>query len=214
MPKHGHVTPSNFAKVMTMAHYRAILKNPDKLYEFSATAEKYAISVCRGFLGVEDREITARALEHGKTYEPMARAMYENENFTTVPEIAEPIYHPRFKFVCGIPDGLIGCNGILEIKCPESADNHFLNISEGLQIEDYYAQMQGYMWITGRKWCDFVSFHPHYPENLMLHTQNVDRDDSYIEILEKKITAFFELILTKMRTVSPEHATYMKNAYM
>jgi len=210
MPKNGHVTPSNFSKIMTMAQYKKILKDKKEVLEFSVTAQKYAVTVCRGFLGVEDREITARALEHGKTYEPVAREAYEFENMMIVAPIIEPIHHPKFRFVCGMPDGLVGDDGILEIKCPENPDNHFMNVTEGMQIEEYYAQIQGYMWITGRKWCDFVSYHPYYPKKHRLCTHYVDRDEVYIDVLERKILSFFNLVLDTMKQFSVEESENMK----
>lgn len=195
MPQEGRVTPSNFAKILTYANYEKILKDPKLLdAPLSTTAEKYLISVVRGALGVKDREINAKSLDWGKTYEPIARLEYELTYFKVIPEITEPIYHPEFPFVCGKPDGLIGTDEILEIKCPENADNHLLNVLQGEQIEDYYAQMQGYMWITGRNNCRFCSFHPDFPEHLRLNVIDVPRDDQYIEVLQHRILFFYKKV--------------------
>jgi hypothetical protein len=213
MPKLGHITPSNFHKIMTMAQYQKTLKDPKEIDKFSVTAEKYAISICRGFLGVEDKEIHAKALEHGKTFEPFARECYEAHIWCAVPEIKSPIFHPKYKFICGIPDGLPD-DGIVEIKCPENPDNHFINVTEGAQIEEYYMQMQGYMFITGRNWCDFVSYHPQYPDNHRFYCKRIARDNQFIEILETKIIAFSKLILLKMQRFDVAIFTDMKNLYI
>jgi hypothetical protein len=52
------------------------------------------------------------------------------------------------------------------------------------------AQVQGQMWITGRKWCDFVSFDPRLPENANIFITRVQRDEAYIRELEALVKAF------------------------
>jgi len=73
------------------------------------------------------------------------------------------------------PDGLIGEDGLLEIKCP-LAHTHVGYLREGVLPPKYIPQVQGQLWVTGRQWCDFVSYHP----ELKIMIVRVERDDSYI----------------------------------
>ena len=89
------------------------------------------------------------------------------------------------------PDGLVGDDGCLEIKCPNTA-THLETLRTGKLPRQYQAQVQGQMWISGRQWCDFVSFDPRLPSNAQLFITRVDRDDLYIENLEQEIVEFLK----------------------
>lgn len=87
------------------------------------------------------------------------------------------------------PDGLIGDDGGLEIKCPElSAHLEYLKLDREPKI--YTWQIQGNMWITGRKWWDFASYNPDYPEHLQLVIRRVRRNESAIAKLEAEVKVF------------------------
>lgn len=74
------------------------------------------------------------------------------------------------------PDGLIGDDGGLEIKCPSPA-KHVENLCDPKAFEDqYYAQVQGCLWICGRLWWDLVSWHPTIPSVVV----RIERDGEYI----------------------------------
>lgn len=96
------------------------------------------------------------------------------------------------------PDGLIGTDGTLEIKCPKSS-THIATLkragAEGATVrsivpKEYYSQIQGQMWITGREWAHFVSFDPRLPFNARILIVYVPRDDEYIAELEQQVTSF------------------------
>jgi hypothetical protein len=192
MPNTGYVTPSRFKDVLT---------GGKKGETFGLTAHKYAKEVSLGLIGVEMPEITAKALEHGKEYEPVAVQAYEAEFFVETTAVDEPIFHadPRFYFVCGLPDRLIGAEGLLEIKCPINPINHRDNIVEAKQYySDYKAQIQGYLWITGRSWFDFVSFNPSFPPHLRLCRHRFQRDNKFIAELEASLLLFWDLVQEKL----------------
>lgn len=185
MPKPGHITPSQFGKIMT---------NDRSGKGFGKTAIAYADEVILGLLGVPLPEVHAPALEWGKTFEPKARKRYELMNFTEVPPVTEAIHHPEFSFVCGTPDGLVDDDGILEIKCPYNSLNHFANLKTGEQIEDYKWQIQGYLWITGRQWCDFVSYDERFDYDMQFCQYRVERDEELIKQLSERVFLFWDLV--------------------
>jgi hypothetical protein len=56
--------------------------------------------------------------------------------------------------------------------------------------EDHQAQIQGQMWLTGREWCDFVSFDCRMPADLQLYVQRVKADPEFQSRLEREIIGF------------------------
>lgn len=185
MPNQGFVTPSRFADVMT---------NDKSGKGFGLTALSYADEIILGMLGVPREDITAKPLEWGKLHEPAARKRYEIENFCTVPIVEEPIIHPEFDFVCGLPDGLVSDDTIIEIKCPYNSQGHLDNIRTAKQYKQYKWQIQGYLWITGRQYCDFVSFDPRFPFDLQYSCVTIERDNETIEQLQERILLFWEIV--------------------
>ncbi len=107
-----------------------------------------------------------------------------------VPVIEAPfIKHSSVEWVGCSPDGFIELDGLVEIKCPEST-THVEWMQSGTWPAEHYPQMQGQMWVTGRQWCDFVSFDPRMPEKLRLYVVRVNRDDGYISKLADEVAVF------------------------
>jgi len=77
----------------------------------------------------------------------------------------------------------------VEIKCPRER-THADYLALPAEPPGYTAQIQGSMWITGRKWWDFVSFNPAFPTNARLIVRRIPRDETYIARLEEAITQF------------------------
>ena len=128
------------------------------------------------------------AMAWGTETEPQARMAYEAFKGILVDEEGF-IDHPSISnFGCS-PDGLVGSDGLIEIKCPNSK-THIDTLLSGKAPSKYIPQMMTQMACTGRAWCDFVSFDPRLPEDLQLFVVRVDRDDEYIANLEKEVTAF------------------------
>lgn len=128
------------------------------------------------------KQVKAAALAWGQTVEPAAVAAYQAETGVIVTP-AEFILHPKYDFIGASPDFLVGDDGGGEIKSPESSEVHLETLLTGLPPE-HIEQIQGGLWVTGRKWWDFVSFHPDFPESHRIYIQRVPRDDEYIERLE------------------------------
>ena len=134
--------------------------------------------------GVAPDFFTSKSMEIGTEREPMARMAYEIETGNIVQEVGF-ILHESLS--CGAsPDGLIGDDGGIEIKCPQPAA-HLEYLQSDKAPAKYIAQIQGGLWVTGRKWWDFVSFNPDFPPHLQLKIVRVMRDDDYIAKLEAEI---------------------------
>lgn len=190
MPKSGNITPSQFKKIMT--------KSRSKSETWSKTAITYANEIVLDRLGVEREEIHAAALDWGNTWEPIAIERYEDETGSFPVHVEHSIHHPEFEYVCGKPDGLVLDDGIIEIKSPFNPLNHLANIETAEQYKLYKYQIQGYLWITGRSWCDFVSYDHRFPERLQIAIHRIERDEPLIAELESKIIEFEQLIRAKV----------------
>lgn len=185
------LSPSQFSKVMSNGRGKD---------SFGKTAETYALEVARRYCGLPIDDFSNYAMQRGVELEPVARLAYEASEMVEVYG-KERVFHPEYDFISGEPDGLVGKNGIIEIKCPNS-DNHFDNILSSSQLEIYKYQIQGYMWLTGRSWCDFVSFHPDYPKKHRLSIYKVERDDDMIAELEDRCVRFWdELVEPKIKMI-------------
>lgn len=131
---------------------------------------------------------TNAAMEWGTATEPFARAAYEGARTLMVDEVGF-IRHPAVAFVGCSPDGLVGDDGGVEIKCPHNSMVHVETLECGMPPE-HAAQVQGAMWVTNRKWWDFVSYDPRMPPHLALHVERVERDDAYIAKLAEEVGKF------------------------
>lgn len=135
--------------------------------------------------GYQPSRMTSYSLRWGNENEPLARAAYEIKTGEFVEEVAF-IIHPKYDF-CGVsPDGLIGDDGMIEIKSPSSPKIHLQRWIDGVP-DEYKAQLQGGLWVTGRKWIDFISYDGDTDERFKLLIIRVYRDEAYIENLEKEV---------------------------
>lgn len=193
----GRLTPSGFKKMMTSG------RGKDK--ELGDTAIKYAISIAKERIGVAKDEIWTKETQWGLDNEADALIAYEAHTGIMV-QTCGHVVHPKFDFVGGTPDGFVGTDGIIEIKCPFNSDNHFGNLMFGLQIPDYDDQMQGYLWITGRQWCDFISYDPRYPKDLQLHVVRIERNQVRINEIEARALVAEKLIQEWLQIIKARQA--------
>lgn len=139
----------------------------------------------------EGRRYTARSLAWGESHEDQAVAFYELETGNEVERIGFAT-HSEYEFAGSSPDGLVGVNGGIEVKCPYNSDNHVATIELGMP-EKHVAQVQGNIWVMEREWWDFVSFDPRCPPESRMYVQRVYRDDAYIKRLEEKLSRFWDM---------------------
>jgi putative phage-type endonuclease len=163
----------------------------------SASRENYSTQLTLERLtGKQTEFYTNSAMEWGTATEPQARSAYELIREVFVDEVGF-IDHPTIAMSGASPDGFVGEDGLVEIKCPESKTQMDTLLNQKVPAK-YMPQMQWQLACTGRKWCDFVSFDPRMPENLQIFVQRVERNDLYIKMLEEEVRAFLAEIDQKV----------------
>lgn len=174
----GVATASNFSKIIT-----------SKTAKISAGIDKYALQLATEKMLIEPEETyQSEAMKRGNDLEPDARQRYCEETLQVVECVT------MFLSNCGnygySPDGLVEQDGLIEIKCPLATTHANYIINRTLPSE-YLQQVQGGLWISGRKWCDFVSYHPNFKENDIFIIR-VERDEHYIELLKDAVLQTIE----------------------
>ena len=164
---------------------------------YSASRANYlAQLIAERLTGTPAESYTNAAMQHGVDTEPEARAAYEFYQGVTVDQVAF-VPHPKIDQAGASPDGLVNDDGLVEIKCPNTATH--LETLLGQAVPAKYAdQMQFQMACTGRKWCDFVSYDPRMPEHMRLFIRRVARDDKRINELETEIAGFLLEMAVKL----------------
>ncbi|MFW0778395.1 MAG: lambda exonuclease family protein [Rickettsiales bacterium] len=176
--RYGWITASRFKDVMSNGRGGAESKTR-KSYMLHLAAE------CLTDMRVE--AFTNEHMEWGTQTEPQARSMYELESGNEVHQVAF-IRHGRLKAGCS-PDGLIGDLGMIEIKCPKTTTQIETHLS-GKMPAQHKAQVQGQLWVSGREWCDFVSFDPRINGSATYFCTRIERDEDYIAELSQKVESF------------------------
>lgn len=128
------------------------------------------------------------AMRWGTEKEPEARSFYEFVYGVKVDQVGL-VMHPKIDMAVASPDGLIGGDGLIEIKCPNTA-THIETLLGGNVDPRYLKQMQWQMACTGRQWVDWVSYDPRMPAEMQMFVARVNRDDEMIDELETQIATF------------------------
>ena len=124
--------------------------------------------------GETEETYSNAAMQNGVEQEPFARAAYEAEHGVDVEQVGF-ILHPTIPNFGGSPDGLVGTDGLVEIKCP-SHGVHLDYLRSKVVPRNYLLQMHGQMAVTGRRWCDWVSYDKAFPMDLRMVEIHVDFD--------------------------------------
>jgi len=165
----GMITASSFSKVLCKGKGR-------ELYLRRLTKERLK--------GRFQNTYTSESMEWGKEQEHCARKLYQRLKKVKVQQVGFVKYDD---YIGCSPDGLVGKDGLVEIKCPNTS-THIRYLKKCNLPSQYIPQVQGQLWITGRQWCDFVSFDPRHKKNF--HVFRVWRDDTYIKILSISVEQF------------------------
>ena len=153
--------------------------------------------------GVLGDQFTNAAMKWGTDTEPQARAAYSFFAEVDVREVGF-IGHPKIPLTGASPDGLVGSDGLVEFKCPNTATH--IDTLLGAPIDaKYIVQMQWQMASTERKWCDWVSYDPRLPGSMRLFAQRVHRNDAMISELEKHVVQFLAEIELKVRALREQY---------
>ena len=126
------------------------------------------------------------AMQRGTDLEAEAREAYSFATGHAVIEVGfcQHATIPR----CGAsPDGLVGDDGLVELKCPANMAKHLDSLRTGAHAQEYRWQLQHQMLVTGRQWVDAVSYDPRFPDGLQLAIQRVGRDEDAIAELVAEI---------------------------
>lgn len=174
----GLVTASRISDVMAQIKSGEAASRKD--YRAQLVAERIS--------GNPSPSFTNAAMQWGTENEPFARAAYELKFDLSVDQVAL-VRHPEIVFSGASPDGLVGDDGLVEIKCPNTA-THIKYALAGQPPADYQNQMLWQMECTGRQWCDFVSYDPRMPEDMQLFVVRFNRDQERIDKIKTEVVKF------------------------
>lgn len=171
----GMITASRIADLMAKT----------KTGESASRANYRAQLVAERLTGKPQESFSNAAMQWGTETEPLARSAYELRNGVMVDQVGF-VQHPTIELSGASPDGLIDDDGLIEIKCPNTA-THIEYAVSGKPPTKYVLQMLWQMECTGRKWCDFASYDPRMPENMQLFVVRVNRDDDRLAEIRHEI---------------------------
>jgi putative phage-type endonuclease len=172
----GKVTASRVADIL------AKIKSGE-----SASRRNYKIQlVSERLTGEKQETYINQAMQDGIDREFYARERYVQQ-FGEVEEVGF-IQHPTLEAGAS-PDGIVGEDGIIEIKCPMGTTHTETLMSQDVPSK-YMPQIQFQLLCTGRKWCDFVSYNPMFPEHLQVFVKRVEADADYQKELEVEVRQF------------------------
>jgi putative phage-type endonuclease len=187
----GKVTASHIADV-TVPLKSGAWSKPRGKYMEQKVAERLT--------GHRKDEPYVRPLEERGNMEPEARIKYSYFADNDV-DLVGFVDHPTIEWAGASPDGLIGRDGQLEIKCLD-ADTHVrLLQGDDSVILEYVPQMMFQMACTGREWCDFVSYSPFMPGALKVFIRRIQRDEDCIKQLEGGVRQFLSEVEAKLAAV-------------
>lgn len=166
----------------------------------ASRANYMAELVAERLTGTQAAGYSNAAMQWGADMEPEAR---ENYAFVSDVEVEQVgfVLHPTISMAGASPDGLVGNDGLVEIKCPNTATHIDTLIGQAVPAK-YVTQMQWQLACTGRAWCDFVSYDPRMPEGMQLFIRRVTRDAEAIAQLEADVAAFLAELDEKVATLT------------
>lgn len=198
-----HFTSSELHKLLTKPKSGEGVSKTAETYIYDKIAEELTNGTCLDYTQIDTKEV-----RWGHEMEPAAREAYEQAMGVEV-ELCGFIEHsPSFG---GSPDGLVGDDGGIEIKCPYNSAVHarylMMRKAEDLKAlkPEYYAQIQGNLLVTGRKWFDFVSYDPRVQNPaFQLMILHIPRDEKMIaEIIDaiSRATAYRDELLKQLMNI-------------
>lgn len=176
----------------------------------SASRETYlAQLVCERLTGAVQDGYKSAAMLRGTEVEPKARDAYSFYSGWDVQQVGFTP-HPTIGMSGCSVDGVVGDDGIVEFKCPDSKEH--IAALRGKPISGaYMTQMMWEMACTGRHWCDWVSFDDRLPESMCLFVKRVPRDNARIRELEIEVIKFLAEVDA---TVAELRARYERDNYV
>lgn len=186
MVRCARATASDIDKVLAIA-----TRGPNKGGDTEGRRTYKCSKIAEIMTGEPDMEgYVTDAMSRGQNEEPRARAAYEIANDIDVDEVGFVIHPETDRAGCS-PDGLVGADGMLEIKNPKSK-NHIDYMLSGILPKEYEPQVMFSLACTEREWCDFISFDNRWPNGLRVFSTRVYRDEPRIKYINDQVTRFFE----------------------
>ncbi len=182
----GVATASNFDKIITST---GVESKALKDYAFELASDSLLTEPEVGF--------QSEAMIRGNELEEEARSYY---SFVTDNKVEEVTFIKKDNIGYS-PDGLIGDNGLIEIKCPLKK-NHLKYLIDNKLPTKYKAQVQGGLYISEREYCDFISYHPLFKDEKKMLVIRVERDEEFIKKLSDLLIKTIELknsLLTQLQ---------------
>lgn len=178
----GRITGSRIADVCSYL----VIKS--RAGESSAKRNNYRMElIAERLTGRAKDHYVSPAMEHGTATEDDARLCYEG----AIRVMCEPVHfvlHPQYNFTGSSPDSLVGSEGVLECKCPETT-THLEYIQAGTIPDEYLPQIGWELACTERKWADFVSYDPRVQdERLRFFYRRIGRDELEWKAGERLLT--------------------------
>ncbi len=183
----GIPTGSSFDRLVTPGGKPSGDKVQEK-YMFELLAERMT--------GQPDKSFQSKWMERGKTMEIDAVRFYEAQRDMDTQPIGFMMNDAET--IGASPDRLVEDIGLMEIKCPSPGIHVSYLLKSGSPYLDYAVQVQGQLWISGREWCDVVSYHPMLPMALV----RIPRDDKFIGIMAPIIEAFSARLEAKAKELA------------
>lgn len=177
----GAVTASRVKDVM------AKLKNGGE----SAARASYKLELLTEVLtGRAAEHYVSQPMEFGIENEPLARTAYEIAQDVEVERIGY-VKHPTIPRSGCSPDGLLGDDGLVEIKVPNTTTHLKYLIADAVP-DEYIPQIMWQLACSGRQWCEFVSYDPRLPQDFSLFVKRLPRDEKLIASMEFEVVQFIE----------------------
>jgi hypothetical protein len=191
-------TEARLGKFTSSEIHKLFVSGRKKDELFGKGAITYIQTKVAEILTGESKNPTSIAMDWGLSNERDAILRYEQE--TGVKTNTSGFYIQN-DIYGGSPDAEVGDDGILEVKCPYASENHLgiylCNSVDELRDfeESYYTQPQGNMYITGRQWCDFISYDPRcYNPKFQIKIIRIYRDEEFIKELEYRVGEAAEIM--------------------
>lgn len=178
----GKITGSRFARAMAKKSSNAYSNLVDQLVEERRVGKSL------------DSDFLNDAMRWGMKHEPVARSWYARRVQRTVQEIAF-VPHTEIEHVGVSPDGLVGQDGLIEIKCPQRPGFDQV-LATGNMPPRYRWQVQGGLWVCERGWADFICFYP--PGEGVI--QRIDADQNAFDQLEDRCKEILRIVERRLST--------------
>ena len=188
----GRITASRIADVLAKT----------KTGESASRANYAAQLVAERLTGTVAETFVSKEMERGITVEPLARTSYEILRGVDVDQVAF-IQHPTIERSGASPDGLVGLDGLIECKAPNTSTHIGYAVTRVIPTK-YQLQMLWQISVTGREWCDFVSYDDRLPQDMSTLIIRLDRDDKRIAEIEAEVLRLDEEVeetIAKLKAV-------------